>query len=561
MITRLLIALCIMGVIFSCANQTSPTGGPKDEAPPVLEGSVPLNQSTNFRGDQVTLTFDEHIKVDNPTQKIIITPRLDQEVSYSVKRNKLVIGFSEPLAENTTYSINFRDAIKDITEGNIAQLNYAFSTGTHLDSLKISGNVSNILKDIPLNGATVGLQLPTDTAAFYKYPPFYFTTTNKEGDFTINNLKNAEYKVYAFNDRNKDLIVQPSLEAHGFLENVLTLTHDTAGISIPTVSVNLDTLKIISARQAGKYFNVNFNKHVIDYSVTPLSTSLPYLLADDFKTLIFFNINQLTNKIGFTISAEDSVHYNVNEQVIIEYTETQRKPIDFTISPKEFSLVKSNPVINTSLSFNKPIASVNYDSVFYFHDSTSVFNIQEEHLTWDSSRSLLSINYNFPKKIFSTDQADQQAVKEGPKKAMAPKKLYFGKNSFISVEQDSSKQLEVKPKIYEDDQLGTILVKATSDYPNFIVELLDKNYKVVERRYNETNIRFNKLIPQDYFIRIIGDINNNKFWDAGNIHLNLTPEPIEYYININGKKNIPLRANFEIGPHEIQLFSVDNQVD
>ncbi|MGK7391921.1 MAG: Ig-like domain-containing protein [Candidatus Cyclobacteriaceae bacterium M2_1C_046] len=548
---RLLTSLIILGIIYSCANQTSPTGGPKDETPPVLMESIPMDQAINFKGNEIILTFDEHIRLDNPNQQIIITPRLDQDITYNTRRNKLVINFSKPLADNTTYSFNFRESIKDITEGNVADFDYAFSTGPYLDSLNLTGNVKNILKNNFLEGATVGLQLPTDTAAYFSFPPFYFTQTDKSGNFSFKNLKQANYKLYAFNDRNKDLIVQPSLEQHGFIKDLVNLTHDTTGFEIPAVNINLDTLKIISARQAGKYYNINFNKPLIEYNVTPTTRALPYILGDDKKTLTFFNIDQLAGPVNFNVMAEDSVHYTINEQVSIEYTETPRGPIEFKSNLSAVNIVKSNPVINTSISFNKPITAVNYDSIFYLHDSATVFNINKENLTWDSSRSLLKVEYNLPKQIFSTEQ---------PVSNVKPK-LYFGKNAFISVEQDSSAKIETTPKFYEENQLGTILVTAGSDYENFIVELLDKNYNIIERRYNETDIRFRNLLPQDYFLRIIGDRNNNEFWDAGNIYLNVIPEPIEYYINMNGKSTIPLRANFEIGPHELYLFDVENRVD
>lgn len=548
MIFRIIIFISLLGIIFSCANQTSPTGGPKDEIPPLLINSQPENQSINFSGSKIILTFDEVIKLNNPTQQVIVTPRIKQEIEFSSKKNKLIIDLKGSLAPNTTYNFNFREAIKDITEGNINPLNFAFSTGPYLDSLTVSGNVYNVLKGIPLNSATVGLQLPSDTIDFFKHPPYYFTTTDKNGDYSFSNVKNADYIVYAFADKNKDLLLQPSLEEYGFIKNPLTLSKDTSQINIPTVKVNLDTLKIISHRQSGKYYAVNFNKPLIDYYVAPINTPLPYMLSDDKRNITFFNIDQLNDSTAFIINAEDSIHYKIKETVYVKYAETVRKPIEFTFSFDPVAIIKSSPSLKTTITFNKPVKEVNFDSVFYFHDSTQIINLDKSHLTFDSSRTFLTINLKLQKNLF-TDQEE--------KTKPANPHLYIGNGAFLSVENDLNTAKKANARIYTDNDLGTIFITVIPNNTNFIVELLNKNYKVIERRYNETEIRMDKLLPENYFLRVIADPNNNKFWDAGNIHVKQTPELIEYYINPAGKKDIILRANFEVGPFEIIVPPVD----
>ena len=136
-------------LVFSkCAQQMAPSGGIRDLYPPTLDTNklnpaIPSNFSTNFEAKEIVLQFNEYFVLDKPTKNIIITPVPSQSPSYRIKGKKLIIGLESELKDSTTYTINFGDAIKDITEGNVTKnFNYVFSTGSYIDSLTFKGRVA-----------------------------------------------------------------------------------------------------------------------------------------------------------------------------------------------------------------------------------------------------------------------------------------------------------------------------------------------------------------------------------------------------------------------------------
>jgi uncharacterized protein (DUF2141 family) len=542
--------LILLGLFFtSCANQTSPTGGPKDTIPPSLVNSIPLDQTINYSGNEVSLTFDEFIKLNNARQQIIITPRLDQEITYTYRKNKAFIEFSEPLDPNTTYSINFREGIQDITENNPARLKLAFSTGSYIDSLQISGIVYDVLKGEPLENILVCLQEPVDTTNYFLQPPQYFTRSAKDGTFLFTNLKVANYHLYAFNDVNNDLKLQPTRERHGFISELVNLQSDTSGFEIPLVNNNTDTLKLISARQAGRYFEVNFNKYITKYNVDFTRENLPYMLADDHKTIRFFNLTTINNSLPANIAAEDSIEYKVRSEVDITYAESVRNPYDFTMTTGDLRIVKSNPQINTKVTFNKPIRSVLHDSIYVFVDSLNILPLTEENYTFNKSGTVMDLSYPLSRELYQEPEPTEDApVSRRSKPATY---IHFGRGAFLSVENDSSKQQKLTAKMFNDDQLGVLLINVDVPFENFIVELLNNRNEVIERRYSEQQIRFSNLTPATYFIRILEDSDSDRFWDVGNIFTNTPPEEVIHYINPENKKDIIIRANWEVGPFTI----------
>ena len=125
-----------------CANAVAPTGGPQDTTPPKVVEALPENQSINFTGKKIEITFDEYITLENANQNVMISPPLSEKPDIKLKNKTVVIKFKEDLAPNTTYTINFGSSIKDLHEGNLfTDYVYSFSTGDHIDTLRIAGKV------------------------------------------------------------------------------------------------------------------------------------------------------------------------------------------------------------------------------------------------------------------------------------------------------------------------------------------------------------------------------------------------------------------------------------
>jgi hypothetical protein len=249
--------------LLSCARQSSPTGGPKDTIPPVLMRALPPNETINFDANQLELIFSEDIILNTPKEQLIVTPTIGKDYDITYRRNTVVIEFEEPLQDSTTYTFNFRESIQDITEKNpVENLKLAFSTGTYLDSLSIQGTIYDLLKGTPVKDATVALHVENDTFNIFEHPAVYFTKTNDKGEFIITHLKPDNYYLYAFEDKNRNLIVNSRTESYGFLSEHQYLIENIEGISVGLVRLDAGPLKITSARPYNTYFNIRTTKNL-----------------------------------------------------------------------------------------------------------------------------------------------------------------------------------------------------------------------------------------------------------------------------------------------------------
>src|SRR5690349_2201094 len=194
----LFILLVTVLLFEQCAKQTAPTGGPKDAIPPQLVRSNPEKKGVNFKGNKIELTFDELVQLNNPREQLIITPSIGKKFELTVKKNKVTLELNAPLQENTTYNINFRESIQDITEKNAAKIKLAFSTGSYIDSLSVTGFVSDVLTDVKVKNYTVALVQAAGTFNMFKHPASWISLSDDAGKFAIENLKPGNYFLYAF---------------------------------------------------------------------------------------------------------------------------------------------------------------------------------------------------------------------------------------------------------------------------------------------------------------------------------------------------------------------------
>ena len=136
MFRPLSILFILAALFYGCAQQGSPSGGAKDEDPPVVVEAKPSNYSNNFNAEKIFITFDEFIVLDNVNQELIISPPFEEKPEIKLRKKTIIIQFEEGLRENTTYTFNFGNAIKDLHEGNkLINFEYVFATGEEIDSL------------------------------------------------------------------------------------------------------------------------------------------------------------------------------------------------------------------------------------------------------------------------------------------------------------------------------------------------------------------------------------------------------------------------------------------
>ena len=236
MTLRHFVLICLLAFpIFlqNCAQVAQPPGGKKDTIAPKIVASMPKYRQLNYKGKTVELTFDEYVNSENLQQKITITPQ--DSNTYIVKSlpDGVRLTFNKTFLPNTTYTIDFADGIKDITERNIAKdTKVVFSTGPFIDSLRLAGNVVDDESREPLLGFVVGLFASTDTLPINRKRPQYFARTDSNGNYRIENVKAGLYKVYGFDDKDLNLVNNTPGERVAFRDSVLNLNKNYTGIDM-----------------------------------------------------------------------------------------------------------------------------------------------------------------------------------------------------------------------------------------------------------------------------------------------------------------------------------------
>ena len=202
---RLLLAMAAAAVTVACANMGRPEGGPRDELPPVYVRSNPALGQLNFKGNKITVDFDENIQLDDAMNKIVVSPAQHTTPAISSNGRRVTIELRDTLIPNTTYTLDFADAVKDLNEGNVlAGFAMDFATGDTIDTLRISGMVFEARTLEPAQGMLVGVYSNLSDTAISTLPFERITKTNQLGQFTLRNLKAGTYRVYALNDVNRD---------------------------------------------------------------------------------------------------------------------------------------------------------------------------------------------------------------------------------------------------------------------------------------------------------------------------------------------------------------------
>ena len=541
--------------ILSCARQTTPTGGPRDTIPPTLIQSLPKNGTVNFEGKTIQLTFNEAVILNNPREQIIITPDIGKPVDARVKKNTVIVNLETELQPNTTYSINFREGIQDITEKNPApNLKLAFSTGTYIDSLSISGKVTDALTTKNSKDATVAL-FQNDTFNIFVYRPTYFTKADENGVFKIENLKPGNYYLYAYDDKNKNLVADSKTESYGFVRELLELSRNIDSVRVPMVRLDSRPLIITGARPSGTIFNIKASKNFENYTIRSSQEPVVSSFGEDFANIRVYNTFNNLDSLAVRFTASDSIQHTIDTTLYVKFQQRVTKPESFQLQTKDLQVIGTKGTLQATFQFNKPVRSINYDSIFYRIDSVNLIHISQADLRWDSLRNMLHLKKSFdktllPNAISSNTQQRPRASNPGTSisKKSNSHEFYSGQAAFISVEGDSSKRLVEKSVPTTMEGTGILLVEVQTDAPNFFVELLNKDFKVLATTRNSKKFNFEDLKPGDYQLRLVIDSDNNGKWDPGNFYENRPPESIYYYLN---EKHVPLlnlKANWELGP-------------
>lgn len=549
----------------SCARQSAPTGGPKDTIPPVLVKAIPPNETINFDEGRIELNFSEDIILNAPKEQLIVTPTIGKDYKITAKKNTVILEFDDPLLDSTTYTFNFRETVQDITEKNpVENLTLAYSTGDYIDSLAIEGTVYDMLKGKEVADATVALHVENDTFFIFEHPAVYFTKTDKQGKFRIDHLKPDNYFIYAFQDKNRNLIVNSRSESYGFLSEHQYLLENIEGVKIGMVNLDAGPLKITSARPYNTYFNIKTTKNLRTFRLAAIdSSTLSYTFGEDHANIRLYNTTE-KDSIQVNLLALDSIDNQIDTTLYAKFLAREVTPEEFSADVLSIKILSHTGQIEAVLKFSKPLRFINFDSIYFQVDSLTRVQFTSEDTTWDPLKRQVTISKEISPSIFGNGQPNGQARRgraptpetEEEKQLEKINELNLRTAAFISIEGDTSETIVQQIKPLSEQDLSIINIGIRTAEESFIVQLVDRDSKVIQEVANETNVRFQNVVPGDYQVRLIIDRNENGRWDPGNYFEKREPEQIIYYRGADGTTTIKgVKANWEVGADDEMLIT------
>ncbi|RYY36433.1 MAG: hypothetical protein EOP46_06445 [Sphingobacteriaceae bacterium] len=513
-------------LVFGCANMQRPQGGPRDLTPPKLLMANPPNMTRNFNAKKIEMEFDEFFKLTNQYQEISISPSQEKLPEYNVRRKRLVIEFQDSLEKNTTYVINFGKAIADVNEANaMKNFTYVFSTGPHIDSLSISGNVTNTQtlekeKDV----SVLLFPLNKDTLFYNKKKPSIFATTDSSGNFSLNNLREDTYRIYALKEASPNKVYDNEAELVAFIKDTIRLTKDTSNIQLRLFQQEPENFRLTERRfdVDGKMLFV-FNRKLVRPSLKIINPS-----SYDNQKLVEFSRMKDTALVFMRNMDFDSVQVAISDNNVGLDTITLRKNrkenfqkgVNFTFNISGDNKLK--PGTDLQITPSLPIETTNPVYISLKEDSATVTNFTIVKDTSSVRRLLLKYRW-----------------KQG-----SSYQLTFDENAFTNIFGDKNKKAVKQFTIDKIENYSMLTLKISVPDPTkqYVVELYRDEKSVLRTDVitKNSSLVYNNYPTSKYKVRVIYDANKNGRWDSGNVKQSRQPENIWLY-----EKEITLRANWE----------------
>lgn len=572
---QLLAGVILVTLVYSCANIARPGGGPKDVDPPVFVKSLPTPGQLNVKRNKIELDFDEIVLIEKPSEKIIVSPYQREMPTVRSNGKKIQIILNDSLQPNTTYTIDFADAIVDNNEKNaLNDFSFAFSTGNVIDSLQVSGILLNAENLEPITGMMVGLQPDLSDSAFQTKPLQRLALTDAFGRFTIRNVAGGKYKIYALKDINRDFIFDNPTEDIAFSEQIidpyaeLKIHPDTFWID----SVTVDTIEMVKLAHyypndlVLRSFNENFKSQYLEkndrtdrrkfslYFSAPADT-LPMLRPLNFEEKDWAVIEKSQHNDTISYWIKDSMIYRRDTlQFVASYlrTDSLRKLAPYTDTLR--MIYRAPRRVNTDArrkKEEKPVMEfLNIDSRIgspHHIYNRLEFVASQPILRMDTAGIILEQKvdtlWNKIKYKYAPDSVNIRGFQVFTKwKPGAEYRLTI-----------DSAAIEGLYGIHNNKMEKTFKVKTLEEYSNLyfglselpdsaFVELLNTSDAPVRRvPVKKGGAEFLFLDPGTYYARIIIDRNHNGKYDTGNYDLKLQPEEVFYY---PGK--LDLKANWDV---------------
>ncbi|WP_231458589.1 MULTISPECIES: Ig-like domain-containing protein [unclassified Pedobacter] len=522
-----LMALAIISLSFGCASPQPITGGPQDKTPPKVLSISPKNLTRNFSAKKIVIEFDEYFKIVDETKEFSISPELEKAPILKIKKRSLEISIADTLEKNTTYTLNFGKSIADINESNVLKnFSYVFSTGPEIDSLSLSGKVTNALTGEDEMDVTVLIfPLERDTL-FGKKRPSIYTLTDSSGNYKLNNLRKGKYKVYAIKEAKGggDKVYQQINDEVGYLKEPVNIEKNVE-------NVNLSVFKELSPEFRVTDSKLN-NDGSISLSFTQQLKNPDIIVTEpagvDVGKRLRFSKNNDSAKVWLNDLSFDSIKVAIKDQgKLLQTVNLSRSKKDTYVrdlTPTDNAGAgKLNPHQRYTLNFPLPITSADESKISLLDDSIKRTNFQ-----------LLKDSTDFLKYyvIF-------------PWKAKRNYDIKFAAGAFTGIFNSKNKEFTKKFTLDAADNYGNLAlnVSVPDTSKSYIIEILNDKKVLIKSYAIRSNIKlnFNNYPAAKYLIRVVYDDNKNGIWDTGNLKSGTQPEKIWY-----SKDEISLRPNWDI---------------
>lgn len=532
----LLSTVIVSQLLTSCANIAPVEGGPKDTITPKVKSFYPKQNTVNFKGNEVEITFDEKIETSKLRDEILITPNYGNNLDIKAVNHKVKISFKDSLLPNTTYVIHFNKGIKDITESNIPlNLTYIFSTGPKIDSIEYTGTVKDIYTDKPIAKVLVGLYKYSDTLNIKKQKPDYYTYTTETGAFKLENIKPNKYKVFAITDDNKNLKFESAKEKIGFIITASLLTESQKNVSLSLVKQNDTEIIIQKVTNKGNATEVLLNKAIKNISLEKPSLTCTQL-NNERKKLIIYNIPFENDSCVISLITEDSLDIKTLLKTTV-YKEIKRNTEEKK-NKKERDLEERKPQISVDffpknneavtefkelkIIFDRPVSRNKDVKIYYKIDNQKTLEFNESKIKVHNKEVLLTLD---------TEPLDSIKITAA------------AKGSFMSCTGDSLQLLKHINRIFKEEEMASLEGTITTKETNYFIELVTEKGELIQKinKNSDNKFHFPKLKPGNYQLKAIIDSNSNDVWDCGNYATEKLPENIIFL-----PKVITLKQNWEV---------------
>lgn len=595
--------LCLLALLLTaaCASIGNPDGGRFDETPPRVVGSSPADGAVNVSKRKVQILFDEYIKLEKASEKVVISPPQIEPANVRADGKRVKVDFYDSLRANTTYTIDFSDAIEDNNEGNpMGQYTFSFSTGDVIDTMQVSGRVLNAADLEPIKGIMVGLY-PADSTwndTLFRTRPFLrVSRTNGEGRFTIKGVKDGAYRVRALEDKDGDFVFSQKNERVAF-DTTVYVTGSFPDVRMDTVwrdSLWYDSIRVVPYTHYTPddvlllaFLEDGQERHLLKtaypeptnftFYFTAPSDSTPRIKGLNFDERCLVADASLKNDtVTFWVTDTALIHRQDTLSMILSYMETdtlgqlvvtndtldlspkttyakiaaeRSKQIEAWEKDRERRQKKAkkplpyeeNPYERTWLEAGfKPSGSLapNQNVRYLAKEPILEVDTTKIHFYVKKDTDWLPAPFLFMPEERSAQSYMLYAEWEPGQKY----RFVMDTAAVVSVLEHESKSVRQEFHVRAVEEYGSIFIHVISPDTGVVVQLLSKNDKVEaqQRTDKEGNADFFFMKPGEYYMRCYVDANGNGQWDTGDYASGLQPERVYYF-----GKPLPLKAQWDL---------------